>query len=64
MPIEKLQGFETDHLNAGLYKTELNKHNGDIPLASPGDTSKIVLGTVGGFAIGFLLCMLTKCGSN
>lgn len=44
MPIEKLRELETDSLNAKLYKTELEKNEGSIPLYVAPDGSYLVLG--------------------
>jgi len=47
MPIEKLRDLETKSLNADLYKTELERQEGEVPLYVAPDSSYLVLGGLG-----------------
>ena len=47
IPIEKLRELETDHLNAALYKTELERQEGTVPLYVAPDSSYLILGGLG-----------------
>ena len=43
LPLETLRNLQTDHLNAALYKTELEKHESNTPLYQPSDHSLDVI---------------------
>jgi hypothetical protein len=58
--MEVLRSLETDHLNAQLYKTELSKHEGDVPLYSAPDSSKIIVIGVISLVVGYLIGMSYK----
>jgi hypothetical protein len=46
MPIERLRDLETKSLNADLYKQELERNEGQVPLYVAPDSSVMVLGGV------------------
>ena len=42
-----LRNLQTDHLNADLYRTELQKHQGESPIITPTDHSlDVIIGVV------------------
>jgi len=55
MPIEKLRDLETKALNADLYKTELDRQEGAIPMYVAPDSSYLVMGGLAIAVIFFLV---------
>lgn len=55
MPVETVRQLQTDHLNVQLYKEELNKHAGEVPLYSAPDSSKFVLVGVMALLLGLVI---------
>ena len=60
MPESKLQELETDSLNAKLYKTALQKHEGDLPPPPVPTESKVIWWGVG-VLTGVVACSFLRC---
>jgi hypothetical protein len=57
LPIETLRQLQTDHLNMQLYKDELAKHEGEVPLYITPDSSKFVIVGVVALILGYVIGM-------
>ena len=55
LPMDMLRSFQVDHMNSLLYKTELSKHEGEVPLYAAPDGGKTVLIGVGCLLLGFVI---------
>jgi hypothetical protein len=55
MPVDYAKQLEKNSLDAQLYKSELEKHEGSIPLYTTPDSSVIILVGVGGLLTGYLI---------
>lgn len=60
MPVDYAKALEKKSLDADLYKQELEKHEGSIPLYSTPDGSTLVLIGLGGALIGFIVGLSTR----
>jgi hypothetical protein len=60
MPSETFRNYETDHLNAQLYRDELKKHEGAVPLYTTPDGSTLVLIGIGGAVLGYVIGVTTR----
>lgn len=60
MPMDYAKALEQKSMNADLYKQELEKHEGAIPLYSTPDGSTLVLIGLGGALVGFVIGMSTR----
>ena len=55
MPVDYAKQLEKNTLDMQLYKSELQKHEGAVPLYTTPDGSILVLVGVGGLLTGFLI---------
>lgn len=55
MPVDYAKQLEKNTLDLALYKSELEKHEGAVPLYTTPDGSILVLVGVGGLLAGFLI---------
>jgi hypothetical protein len=55
LPVETVRQLQTDHLNIQLYKDELAKHSGEVPLYSAPDSSKFVIVGVVALLLGYVI---------
>ena len=58
--METLRQLQTKSLNADLYKTELSKHENDLPAISTPAETKLVWYGIGALT-GIALCSLVRC---
>jgi len=55
MPVNYAKQLEKNTLDLALYKSEVQKHEGAIPLYTAPDSSVIILVGVGGLLTGYLI---------
>jgi hypothetical protein len=60
LPIDELKELQRDHLNLNLYKQELTKQQGQLPVYEMTDTTKIVVFSSLALIIGFVSGALIK----
>src|SRR5208282_1512589 len=60
MPIDYAKQLEQKSLDAELYKSELAKHEGAVPLYTTPDGSYLVLIGLGGALVGFIVGLSTR----
>ena len=58
--MDVLRNLETDHLNARLYKEELNKHAVPVPLYNAPDVSTTIAVGVLSLLIGFFVGIVSR----
>jgi hypothetical protein len=60
MTIDYAKDLQIDHMNASLYKMELKKHEGEVPLYAPSNAGTYILIGVGSFLVGFLIGLASR----